>query len=122
MESKGYKYRLTQKSNNYVLSTSVQGDEIKITLANSSNPTSVITKTFSVETWKRIGAIFESIQTPIDAIQWIDKTLKGHKVKIVEEGTLVKLVFYIIENKTKHLVQIPLSGGEQTNSSINKYN
>ena len=47
----------------------------------------------------------------------IDKTLKVQKVKIVEEGTIVKLVFFIVENRTRHLVEIPLSGGEQSTMS-----
>ena len=48
----------------------------------------------------------------------IDKTLKVQKVKIVEEGTIVKLVFFIVENRTRHLVEIPLSGGEQSTANV----
>ena len=43
---------------------------------------------------------------------------KVQKVKIVEDGTLVKLVFFIIENRTKHLVEIPLTGGQMTNTNV----
>ena len=80
MESKENKYQLVQKNGSYVFSTSVQGDEVILTLKNTSNPASALRKNFSIETLRRIGAIFESVQTPSDVIQWIDKALKIHKV------------------------------------------
>ncbi len=45
--------------------------------------------------------------------------MKVHKVKIVEAGTLVKLIFVITEaNKTRHYVEIPISGDGQMASSM----
>ena len=118
MESKPNKYQLTQKNATYILYASIVGNEIKITVENSSVPNSAHSRTFTVDTWKRIGAVFESINSAQDAIQWIDNAMKVHKVKIVEEGSLVKLIFAITEsNKTKHFVQIPISGGNQIASS-----
>ena len=121
MESKAKKYQLTQKNGTYILYTSIVGNEIKITVENSSVPNSAHSRTYSVDTWKRIGAVFESINSAQDAIQWIDNAMKVHKVKIVEEGSLVKLIFAITEsNKTRHFVQIPISGDNtMTSSSIN---
>ena len=121
MESKPYKYQLTQKNGTYILYTSIVGNEIKITVENSSVPNSAHSRTYSVDTWKRIGAVFESINSAQDAIQWIDNAMKVHKVKIVEEGSLVKLIFAITEsNKTRHFVQIPISGDNtMVSSSIN---
>ena len=121
MESKPKKYQLTQKNGTYILYTSIVGNEIKITVENSSVPNSAHSRTYSVDTWKRIGAVFESINSAQDAIQWIDNAMKVHKVKIVEEGSLVKLIFVITEsNKTRHFVQIPISGDNtMASSSIN---
>ena len=121
MESKPYKYQLTQKNGTYILYTSIVGNEIKITVENSSVPNSAHSRTYSVDTWKRIGAVFESINSAQDAIQWINNAMKVHKVKIVEEGSLVKLIFAITEsNKTRHFVQIPISGDNtMVSSSIN---
>ena len=121
MESKPKKYQLTQKNGTYILYTSIVGNEIKITVENSSVPNSAHSRTYSVDTWKRIGAVFESINSAQDAIQWIDNAMKVHKVKIVEEGSLVKLIFAITEsNKTRHFVQIPISGDNtMALSSIN---
>ena len=68
---------------------------------------------------QRIGAVFSSINTADDALQWINNAMKVHKVKIVEAGTLVKLIFVITEaNKTRHYVEIPISGDGQMASSM----
>ena len=119
MESKENKYQLVQKNGSYVFSTSVQGDEVILTLKNTSNPASALRKNFSIETWRRIGAIFESVQTPSDVIQWIDKALKVHKVKVIERGSDVRIVFFVVQDNIKHRVEIPLTGGEQATATIN---
>ena len=119
MESKENKYQLVQKNGSYVFSTSVQGDEVILTLKNTSNPASALRKNFSIETWRRIGAIFESVQTPSDVIQWIDKALKVHKVKVIEQGSDVRIVFFVVQDNIKHRVEIPLTGGEQATATIN---
>ena len=119
MESKENKYQLVQKNGSYVFSTSVQGDEVILTLKNTSNPASALRKNFSIETWRRIGAIFESVQTPSDVIQWIDKALKVHKVKVKEQGSDVRIVFFVVQDNIKHRVEIPLTGGEQATATIN---
>ena len=68
---------------------------------------------------RRIGAIFESVQTPSDVIQWIDKALKVHKVKVIEQGSDVRIVFFVVQDNIKHRVEIPLTGGEQATATIN---
>ena len=122
MESNAHSYKLTQKNKTYILKTSVVGDEIKISVQSEGASTG-FTRTFTIDTWKKIGSVFETIQTPVAAVEWIDNTLKVQKVKIVEEGTMVKLVFFIVENRTRHLVEIPLTGGQQstTNVELNLY-
>ena len=118
MESNVHSYQLTQKNKSYVLTTSVVGNELKISCKSTTGASMTLTRTFTIETWKKIGAVFETIQTPLEAVEWIDKTLKVHKVKIIEEGSMFKLVFFIIENRIKHLVEIPLSEGGQINTNI----
>jgi hypothetical protein len=112
---------LIQKNGSYILSASTIGNEIKITIENSNSSYS---QTFSVATWKTIGAVFESINTAVDAIQWIKNAMKVHKVKVIEEGSIIKLMFAITEgNKTRHYVIIPISGNSEKASSISaQYN
>ena len=119
MESKTKKYQLTQKNGSYILFASIVGNDIKLTIKNSGAASSEHTRIFTVDTWKRIGAVFSSINTADDALQWINNAMKVHKVKIVEAGTLVKLIFVITEaNKTRHYVEIPISGDGQMASSM----
>ena len=119
MESKTNKYQLTQKNGSYILLASIVGNDIKLTIKNSGATSSEHTRIFTVDTWKRIGAVFSSINTADDALQWINNAMKVHKVKIVEAGTLVKLIFVITEaNKTRHYVEIPISGDGQMASSM----
>ena len=117
METNKHSYKLTQKNKTYILTTSVFGNDIKISVKSEGSSTGFM-RIFTIDTWKKIGSVFESIQSATEAVQWIDNTLKVQKVKIVEDGTLVKLVFFIIENRTKHLVEIPLTGGQMTNTNV----
>ena len=119
MESKTNKYQLTQKNGTYVLFASIVGNDIKLTIKNSGVANSEHSRIFTVETWKRIGAVFSSINTADDALQWINNAMKVHKVKIVEAGALVKLIFVIVEaNKTRHYVEIPISGDAPMTSNM----
>ena len=117
MESNVHSYQLTQKNKVYILTTSVLGNDIKISVKDKAG-TMAFSRSFTIETWKKIGAVFEAIQNAQDAIQWINKTLKTHKVKVIEAGNMVKIIFFIVENRTKHLVEIPVSEGGQINATL----
>ena len=117
MESNVHTYQLTQKNKVYILTTSVLGNDIKISVKDKAG-TMAFSRSFTIETWKKIGAVFEAIQNAQDAIQWINKTLKTHKVKVIEAGNMVKIIFFIVENRTKHLVEIPISEGGQINATL----
>ena len=117
MESNVHSYQLTQKNKVYILTTSILGNDIKISVKDKAG-TMAFSRTYTIETWKKIGAVFESIQNAQDAIQWINKTLKTHKVKVIEAGNMVKIIFFIVENRTKHLVEIPISEGGQINAAL----
>ena len=117
MESNFHSYQLTQKNKVYILTTSVLGNDIKISVKDKAG-TMAFSRSFTIETWKKIGAVFEAIQNAQDAIQWINKTLKTHKVKVIEAGNMVKIIFFIVENRTKHLVEIPISEGGQINATL----
>ena len=119
MESQIHKYRLTQKNGIYIFYATTVGNEIKITIEKSNVPNSVYSHTFSVETWKTIGSVFQSINSAQEAVQWINNAMKVHKVKVVEQGSLINLIFAIVEdNKTRHFVQIPIPENNQTAPSV----
>ena len=98
-------FRLVQKDKSYLLTMSVDGDGVLITLKNELNPASTVSRSFSVETWQGLGSIFESVLTPLEVIQWLNYALKVHKVKIVEGISETKIVFFIVFNKMLHKVE-----------------
>ena len=112
-------FRLVQKDKSYLLSMSVDGDGVLITLKNELNPASTVSRSFSVETWQGIGSIFESVLTPLEVIQWLNYALKVHKVKIIEGISETKIVLFIVFNKMLHKVEIPLGGGSQMIPQVN---
>ena len=112
-------FRLAQKDKSYLLTMSVDGDGVLITLKNELNPASTVSRSFSVETWQGLGSIFESVLTPLEVIQWLNYALKVHKVKIIEGISETKIVFFIVFNKMLHKVEIPLGGGSQMIPQVN---
>ena len=112
-------FRLVQKDKSYLLSMSVDGDGVLITLKNELNPASTVSRSFSVETWQGLGSIFESVLTPLEVIQWLNYALKVHKVKIIEGISETKIVLFIVFNKMLHKVEIPLGGGSQMIPQVN---
>ena len=112
-------FRLAQKDKSYLLTMSVDGDGVLITLKNELNQASTVSRSFSVETWQGLGSIFESVLTPLEVIQWLNYALKVHKVKIIEGISETKIVFFIVFNKMLHKVEIPLGGGSQMIPQVN---
>ena len=112
-------FRLVQKDKSYLLTMSVDGDGVLITLKNELNPATTVSRSFSVETWQGLGSIFESVLTPLEVIQWLNYALKVHKVKIIEGISETKIVLFIVFNKMLHKVEIPLGGGSQMIPQVN---
>ena len=119
MELNENTFRLVQKDKSYLLSMSVDGDGVLITLKNELNPASTVSRSFSLETWQGLGSIFESVLKPLEVIQWLNYALKVHKVKIVEGISETKIVLFIVFNKMQHKVEIPLGGGSQMIPQVN---
>ena len=109
MESKINTYRLSQNNKEYILTVSLQGQEINTTFKDSAQGTS-ITKKFTLESLKALDSIFNKLQTPMEAFLSIDHALKFQKVRVVEENSSVKLVFHIRQDTAVHQVVIPLKG------------
>ena len=99
MELNENTFRLVQKDKSYLLTMSVDGDGVLITLKNELNPASTVSRSFSVETWQGLGSIFESVLTPLEVIQWLNYALKVHKVKIMEGISETKIVFLLYSTK-----------------------
>ena len=76
MESNVNSYKLEQHNKEYILTTSVIDNELKISCKIITEPTMIFSRTFTVEALQKLDEMFKIIQTPLDAIKWIDKALK----------------------------------------------
>ena len=118
MESNVHTYQLTQKNKTYILILSLIGNQIKFNCKSSDDSTVSVTKTYTLDTLKNLGSLFEQIQSPEEAIQLLHNALKVHKVKVIEEGSSIRLLFYIVENGIDQRVEIPLSEDTFINTDV----
>ena len=111
-------YKLTQVDREYIIKTSIVNNEIKIVIQNNQIPKQVFTRTFTVDIFNNMCNMHKSIQTAIDAIQWIDNAVKFHKIIIYQKRNYFGLVFEIIENGPKYFIDIPLSEDNEISSEL----
>jgi hypothetical protein len=109
MESNVNSYKLEQNNKDYILTTSIIDNELKISCENKEDPTLIYSRTFTMEALQKIDKIFKIIKTPLDAIKWIDKALKVQKVGIIDEASSFKLKFVITTKGITNQIDIPLN-------------
>ena len=111
MENHFNTYKLNQGNKEYVLTISIKGNDIRITCNAPLNENiESFSGDFSIEQLKRIDQLFESIKTPLEALDCFDEILKNQKVGVTEENEHLKLNFCI----TIHRVfQLEIRHGEE---------
>jgi len=110
---------LEQNNKDYILTTSIIDNELKISCENKEDPTLIYSRTFTIEAFQKIDEIFKIIKTPLDAIKWIDKALKVQKVGIIDEASSFKLKFVITTKGITNQIDIPLNKeGEKASISV----
>ena len=119
MESNVNSYKLEQNNKEYILTTSIIDNELKISCENKEDPTLIYSRTFTIEAFQKIDEIFKIIKTPLDAIKWIDEALKVQKVGIIDEASSFKLKFVITTKGITNQIDIPLNKeGEKASISV----
>ena len=108
MESNVNSYKLVQNDKQYILTLFIEGNSIKISCKNELEPSNEYIRSLTIENLKKLDPIFDIINTPLDAIKWIDKALKVQKVQIVDDYSSFKIVFHITTNGITHQVGIPM--------------
>ena len=118
MESYKNTYKLEQSGKVYILTTSVVGENIRLTCKNSSSSKNKkYSRDFTVEQLHKLDKLFHVLKTPLQSIEYIDKALKQQKVGITEENNGIKISFYITTKGITNQIDIPL--GEVIRSSTN---
>ena len=119
MESNVNSYKLEQNNKDYILTTSIIDNELKISCKNKEDPTLIYSRTFTMEALQKIDEIFKIIKTPLDAIKWIDEALKVQKVGIIDEASSFKIKFVITTKGITNQIDIPLNKeGEKASISF----
>ena len=119
MDSAFNSYNLEQNNKRYILTSSIQGDSIKITCKNELEPQNLYIRNFTLESLKKLDAIFDKIKTPLEAMDWIDKAVKIKKIRVVEDNTSFKIVFNITTKSISNQVEIPMPDEGKFSSNIN---
>ena len=113
MEEHINSYKLEQNNKEYIFSTSIIGNRMRMSCQNSKGKKYY--RDFTVEQLRQIDDIFNFIKTPHHASEYIDKALRKEKVGVHENNGKIKLSFYITTKGMTHLIEIPL--GDPTSFS-----
>ena len=119
MDSNENIYKLNQGDKEYILTTNIVGNAIRITCKNILNDKAKFSRDFTIDELKRIDHVFNFIQTPFQGLEYIDKALKNQKVGVSEEGENLKINFYVTTQGISHQLEIPLGDQNVFSSGFN---
>ena len=114
MESNVNTYKITQNNKEYTLTASIVQNSVRLMCKNNSNTSIKFCRDYTVEQLKQLDQIFNTIQTPLQALEYIDKALRLEKVSITEDAQEIKINFFyksktsLIKLKFLYKKQIPL--------------
>ena len=117
MESHINIYKLNQKGKEYILKLCIIGDSLRLTCHSILNQSIKFTRDLTLEDLKQLDKIFFSIQTSLEALKCIDKTLRNQKVKVSQNSELILLQFYF-ESESQVQTELPLT--EQVTTTTNE--
>jgi len=106
MESNVNLYKLNQKGKEYILKISIVGNNLRLSCKSLLNPTINFTRDYSAENLKQLDKVFSFIQTPFEALELIDKTLKKQKVQVKEEADIIKLNFFFESKENENPIEL----------------
>ena len=114
-------YRLNQGNKEFIFRTSIIGNKLKMACKNSSNENNVpYAREFTIEELKQINEIFNILNSPQDASDFIDKALSNQKVRVTEEINNINIRFYINTNGVTQQIDIPLYNSSNSDSNVNQ--
>ena len=121
MESSVNLYNLNQKGKEYILKISIVGNNLRLSCKSVLNPNLKFTRDYSVENLKQISKVFNIIQTPFEALELIDKTLKKQKVQVKEEVDIIKLNFFFESEKNESPIEFKSTEENITTTTNNDF-
>jgi hypothetical protein len=95
MSSNVQKFQLTQGGINYILTTQIEADFVKLTCVKSDIPNSPIyTGRFSLAQLKQLSKLFNTMTTIYEAQDFLNQSLEKQKVNVKLDGVLMSITLY----------------------------
>ena len=90
------KFQLTQSGKNYILTTLIEGDFVKLTCVESQVPNSpVYFGRFSLAQLQQISKMFNTMTTIYQAQEFLNKSIENQKVSVLHQGNIINITLYI---------------------------
>ena len=115
METNQHIYTLEQAGKKYLITTSVFNNNIRLSCKNSlSGSGKKYFIDLSIEKFRKLHNLFNSIKTAIQAIQYLDKIITTQNFDIIEEYNKITISFYITIKGITNQINIHLSDIKHT--------
>ena len=108
MESNVNTYKLNQSNKEYFLKSSIVGNRLRLSCKNTSNKSIKFSRDFTVDDLKQLDKVFNAIETPLQALEYIDNALRVQKVAVSEDSNSIKINFILDLDEDAHQMQFPL--------------
>ena len=106
MESNKKNYPLKQGGKEYILTTSLLGDKIKMVCKSKYGKS--FPRIFTLDEFKSLDKVFYNINSAYEALEYIDNIIRNQKVGVKEENGEIKIIFFLNINGLIHQTDIPL--------------
>jgi len=89
------KFNLAQGGKNYILTSQVEGENIKLTCVETQieNPP-IYVGFFSLIQLRQLSKVFNSMTTIFEALNFLNQTIENQKVSVQNKGTLINIIIY----------------------------
>ena len=110
------KFQLSQGGKNYILTTQIENDSVKLTCVESEIPNAIIyLGLFSLSYLRSLSKMFNTMTTIYQAQEFLNSSIENQKVRIENQGTLINIILYF-NRETESEVEIKK---EYNNQAIN---
>ena len=100
------KFQLSQGGKNYILTTQIEGDSIKITCVESMVPNSPIyLGQFTLYQLCQLSKMFNTMTSISQALEFLNQSIESQKVSVESQGNLINIIlFFQREAETQNIV------------------
>ena len=95
MSANVQKFQLSQGGKNYILTSRIEGEVIKLTCFESLivNPP-IYLGTFSLIQLRQLSKMFNKMSTIYEAQEFLNQSIENQKVSVENQGTLINVILY----------------------------